>query len=59
MGNVPSTHIFIENLCGAGYEMRFPEDAHMKPSGGHDALWEAFVYWSSINPNRFYREGKG
>jgi hypothetical protein len=21
MGNVPSTHIFIENLCRAGYEM--------------------------------------
>jgi len=29
MGNVPSTHIFIGNLCGAGYEMGLPEDAHM------------------------------
>jgi hypothetical protein len=59
MGNVPSTHIFIENLCGAGYEMRFPEDAHMKPSGGHDALLEAFVYCSSVNPNRLYRRKWG
>ena len=31
MGNVPSTHIFIENLCGAGYEMGFPKGADMKP----------------------------
>jgi len=27
MGNVPSTHIFMENLCRAGYEIGFPEDA--------------------------------
>jgi len=40
MENVPSTHIFIENLCGAGYEMGFSEDAHTKPPGGiHAALW--------------------
>jgi hypothetical protein len=46
-------------LFGIDYEMEFPEDADMKPPGGHDALLEAFVYWSSINPNRFYREGRG
>jgi len=40
-------------------EKGIPEGADMKPPGGHDALWEAFVYWSSINPNRFYREGRG
>jgi hypothetical protein len=32
MGNVPSTHIFIENLCGAGYEMGFPKGADLLKS---------------------------
>jgi len=49
----------LKTYVETGYEMRFPEDANMKPPGGHDALLEAFVYWSSINPNRFYREGRG
>jgi len=29
MGSVPSTHIFIENLCRAGYEMGFPKGADL------------------------------
>jgi hypothetical protein len=49
----------LKTYVEAGYEMRFPEGANMITPGRNDALWEAFVYWSSINPNRFYREGKG
>jgi len=41
------------------HEKGIPDGADMKPPLGHDALLEAFVYWSSINPNRFYREGWG
>jgi hypothetical protein len=44
MGNVPSTHIFIENLCGAGYEMGFPEDADIKPPGDYYTSLELFNY---------------
>jgi hypothetical protein len=48
MGNVPSTDIFVENLCGAGYEMGFPEDARMKPPRECYALLGAFF----ISPNQ-------
>jgi hypothetical protein len=34
-----------------------PEDANIMPSGGHDALLEAFLFLSSINPKRLYRKG--
>jgi hypothetical protein len=44
MGNVPSTHISIENLCGAGYEMGFPKGADMKAPMGTFFLWRLFDF---------------
>jgi hypothetical protein len=47
------------NILGATYELDPPENALMKPPGGHDALWGAFIFWSSINPNKSNRKGGG
>jgi hypothetical protein len=42
-----------------GYGGKNPEDANIMPSRGHNALLEAFIFLSSINPNRLYRKGGG
>jgi len=34
--------------------MEFPEDADMKPPGGHDALWEAF-FSACLELSLFYK----
>jgi hypothetical protein len=49
MGNVPSTRVLIERtLCGAGYEMGFPEDADIKPQGIIIPLWGFMIVRISL-----------
>jgi len=56
MENVLSTYIFIENGCGAFYEMEFPKGADMKPP--RDCCIPLEVPSLQLDINKLYEELK-